>query len=337
MGGFLVVALLVLMLNLTANGCQYYTMTIDEERNTIRFWVKLVKQNTTIITNVLMASILVAVISVKWRPFWTKEHRMEQFMSLPAALLHQLRKMAVATSATVVFFIILDIGILSYQHVYTDNSTARDILITTGVEISDLYIYLSVILFVYLTYVASKSLQVIIEDVRSHLPKLHSERDCRLRKWHQSYALIHDYVEEVDAFFGPILLVFFVIKIFRLTLEEIGHSDARTIDIVTVIWRVIYFAKVFLYLSLLAFRTQNMKHQAKVLTKELGKCCYTDKGIQYQIEVYHFIIEIYRNQPMIRPMGMFEVSPKLFLVFTGTTMTYMIVLAQFAGITGDQQ
>ena len=49
------------------------------------------------------------------------------------------------------------------------------IFVATGIEITSLYIYLSMILFMSLTSLASISIHTIIEDVQSRIPKLHKE------------------------------------------------------------------------------------------------------------------------------------------------------------------
>ena len=146
------------------------------------------------------------------------------------------------------------------------------VFIESGVELTDLYIYLSVILFVCLTSVASTGIQIIIEDVRFQAPKLHNEFGHRVRKWKHDYGLIHDFIEEIDAFFGPTLLLFsgrmfafFVFKFFELsfvkTKSDTDSELTSSIDVFNTIEKVIYLSKIILYISMLSFRSQKLKHQ----------------------------------------------------------------------------
>ena len=146
--------------------------------------------------------------------------------------------------------------------------------ISFGFEMTDLYIYLSVILFVCLTCVASKGIQTIIDDVQSQTSIFHNESGNRVRKWRQSYGMIHDFIEEVDQFFGPVLLIFFarmfvifVITVFQLTLVELKESN----DKVTVTDRIVYFTKVIIYIPMVAFRSHKMKQQVNYLSNRLYK------------------------------------------------------------------
>jgi len=145
------------------------------------------------------------------------------------------------------------------------------VLIESGVEVTDLYIYLSAILFVSLTCVASVSIQVIIEDVRTQILKLENKFGSRVRKWRHTYGEIHNFIGEIDNFFGPILLLFFarmfiyfIISVFKLTLEII-NSNANL-----VVQRVVYFTKVILYISMLAHCSHKMRQQVNQLSNMIG-------------------------------------------------------------------
>ena len=136
------------------------------------------------------------------------------------------------------------------------------IFVATGIEITSLYIYLSMILFMSLTSLASISIHTIIEDVQSRIPKLHKEIGQRVRKWKYNYGLIHDFIEEVDKFFGPILFVFFarmfilfVIVLFKLNFYISNMSSSSIIE------ALLNSVKILLCLSLITFRSQKMKQQ----------------------------------------------------------------------------
>ena len=67
-----------------------------------------------------------------------------------------------------------------------------------------------VILFVFLTRLASWRIQGIIDDVHFCLLTSCFSIKVHLLKWKQSYRLISLFVSEIDSFFGPILVVHFV-------------------------------------------------------------------------------------------------------------------------------
>ena len=80
----------------------------------------------------------------------------------------------------------------------------------TGLCIINLYECFSVVLFLSMTWLASMSLQVIMEEVRSSFPPSGGNALPLPLKWKQSYHLISNYIREIDRFFGTFLLVFFV-------------------------------------------------------------------------------------------------------------------------------
>lgn len=136
---------------------------------------------------------------------------------------------------------------------------AYQVLLMVGIGITDVYIYASVVLFLCLICLVSMSIGVVVEDVRCRL----SPCCDRVGWWSQSYDRIDDVVRAVDAFFGPTLLVFlarmfifFVINVFRMTLEFGSVYGSHTLPM-----RVIYFAKVLSLVVVLAFRAQAMKQQ----------------------------------------------------------------------------
>ena len=103
---FHILALLILIYNLTAIFIKHFTAKNSEAPNTTRFWVEFIRKNCTTISSVLMPMILVVATKSKWKPLWKKVHKMEHLMNLTNFLWH-LRKIAIGTSAIVVFFVFL--------------------------------------------------------------------------------------------------------------------------------------------------------------------------------------------------------------------------------------
>lgn len=104
---FLVFSWCVLVFTLAANIVDHCWKSNGEERRTTRFWVELVRRNTTILSSLLTPSLLVVVTLLRWKPLWEKVHRMEQLMNLSVALLWRLRRIAMAATALVIFCVAL--------------------------------------------------------------------------------------------------------------------------------------------------------------------------------------------------------------------------------------
>ena len=80
-------------------------------------------------------------------------------------------------------------------------------------EIIDWCNYFSSSLFVCLTWLASLSIQTIIEDTQNSLIMFTDVTGNQTRKWKQSYYLIIDFVEGTNQFFG-IYLFLTITKLF---------------------------------------------------------------------------------------------------------------------------
>ena len=147
---------------------------------------------------------------------------------------------------------------LRYQQDYNSSAEALVIAIVIGMELSNMYSYVLVIQFVWMTWLASSSIATIGLDVQSRLPKLYDG----VRKWRQSYSLIHDVIDEIDSFFGPALLLFFTrmfILFVIVVFETILYFDDTTL--ILLLPRVGFLVEVVLYNSILTFRVQQIKQQ----------------------------------------------------------------------------
>ena len=76
------------------------------------------------------------------------------------------------------------------------------------------------ILFTSLTWLASSSIQVIIDDVRNFNPMSDSATALRINKWKKSYFLILSFIEDIDRMFGPIFASFICILYNRAILTS---------------------------------------------------------------------------------------------------------------------
>jgi len=104
--GFLTLAIVMWICNLTAISIQHLTRANLEAPNTTRFWVEILRKNCTTVSSILMPVTLLTIIICRWRPLWKKAYKMGYLVNL-SSFLSQLRKVALATSAIVVFFIFL--------------------------------------------------------------------------------------------------------------------------------------------------------------------------------------------------------------------------------------
>ena len=75
------------------------------------------------------------------------------------------------------------------------------------VLLSALMKWLFIACYLNLTWLASKSIEAITQDVRSFNSNLDFRVQLRVRQWWRSYSSVQHLVEEVDAYFGPYLLV----------------------------------------------------------------------------------------------------------------------------------
>lgn len=66
------------------------------------------------------------------------------------------------------------------------------------------------IIFVCLTWVASITIQGIIDEVEIQLTLIKDMSIQRIRKWRRIYFTTFDFIEEIDVFFGPVLLLIFM-------------------------------------------------------------------------------------------------------------------------------
>ena len=142
------------------------------------------------------------------------------------------------------------------------NSTSTFFLGATGIELTNLHIYLPVTLFLCLTYLVSLSIQEMVKDVQSQILKRPGRIGFLARKWKQSYGSIYDLIEEIDQFFGPILLLLFMQKfVFFVALAFRSIFDIEDWSMSLVIHLAVQFSKIIVYMTLLTSSSHRMKQQ----------------------------------------------------------------------------
>ena len=132
----------------------------------------------------------------------------------------------------------------------------------------ELYECLSVALFFCLTWLASTSVQLIIDDVESY-----GSADCRtskhrLMKWKQSYHSISSLVGEIGRFFETPLLVYFVKQFFLLSflminaMFEFYHERHEGMFVV---FDVVQILRNFILMLLVVIGSQCLSNQVRII------------------------------------------------------------------------
>ena len=75
--------------------------------------------------------------------------------------------------------------------------------------VGEVYKDLIIILFICLIWFASKSIQVIVNDVETRFSKIQDVSVHRVIEWKRNYFLTLDWIEEINGFFGPLLVICF--------------------------------------------------------------------------------------------------------------------------------
>ena len=128
----------------------------------------------------------------------------------------------------------------------------------------DVYIDLIYMLFLCLIWLASKSIQVIVNDIETYFSKIEDVSVYQIIKWKRNYFIIWDWIEEIDTFFGPVLVISVANKFlttsiysFRFLNGIFGGTDENPLEY------LIEVVKIITAMSGLIFGTQIMKKQVK--------------------------------------------------------------------------
>ena len=133
-----------------------------------------------------------------------------------------------------------------------------------GVLMVGLYYSLPKILFGCLIWVASMSIEFIIEDVKIYLPTL-DLAGHRVVKWKKSYHVILNYIEEINQFYGVPL----VIMVSNMFGEIVLRTSAVIADYPNnLLVHFISIGRMLIILSLMVYATEKMKEKVTVLVAD---------------------------------------------------------------------
>ena len=125
------------------------------------------------------------------------------------------------------------------------------------------------LLFVCLIWLASKSIQVIVNDVETRFSTIKDQLSSQVSvqqviKWKRDYFITLDWIEEIDGFFGPVLVISFTniflttsIFSFRILNRIFGGIDKKSL------LALINIVQNITTVSGLVFVTHTMKKQVK--------------------------------------------------------------------------
>ena len=174
-----------------------------------------------------------------------------------------------------------------------------------GIVIGEVYECFLVILFLALIWLASSSIELITEDVLDC-----DEMDGRAIKWRQNYCSIAKFIADMDATFGPALIVliskqfiFFVVYSFRIC-QQVAKNGPM-------VFSTIYLARNLFLMSMLIIGSQRVKNkvinliqssnfeylnlitllgmifqQASALVDKLNTCLFAASKIQIDVNCY---------------------------------------------------
>jgi len=273
----------------------------------------------------LMVAQLVTV-QLNWGNLWKKMQEMDQRGCLKPDHYNRIRK----------FVVILMMGAILLNvskpmaAVVSLTSKPRSLhdIFTNPKVYQEIFQDLLMVLFLCLTYLATITNETIIQDVSTRSFQWRNVSLYWIRQWKKNYFAVQEYVKEIDRFFGPTLIITFakisvdIIVTCSVVVNWIFQIEARNplLFILKTITNILLAAG-----SIIA--AQKMEEKASDLTKELKKCDFTDGDLELEVEF--LMNEIHRNMPKISPMGMFHLSPELIPTLIGTTITYVLVLAQY--------
>lgn len=135
---------------------------------------------------------------------------------------------------------------------------------TVGIIIGESYECFLVVLFVSLTWLANMSIQILIQDVQTDTVLLELIDNVVLN-WKRRYCIILEFIEEVNNFFGPALLIFiskyvimFIVYSFMLVNQFHYHVKS--------IFALGYMIRNLFLILLLVIGTQKMKNKVSHTT-----------------------------------------------------------------------
>ena len=301
----------------------------------------------------------------KWTPLREKLEQMDKLLSYPTRFHNRLRRVCIASMASVCLLvnsfhepdlaiewirtICVCVSLSLSQELATKLLCEWFSLITASLKpnpvqsvtyisnlVVDFYEDLTIALFFCLTWLASKSIEIIIDDVQTYSPALQQASSLRVLKWQRSYCLIMNFIQGVGQFF-EVALFLFLLKQFLFLFFFFVHVVFYTFFLGNnrfISFYLMNILKNFLLMSAIIFGSHLMKKKTGILVEELStRRCFMSVA-QAEVKVFlqnhqphlhwfrlwlqvdhinEFMNDIQQRYPRIAPMGMFEISPTLLL------------------------
>jgi len=147
-----------------------------------------------------------------------------------------------------------------------DAATLLDLAMVLGGFIIKFYLSSFVVLYVWLTLLASDSIQVIIKDVQSFIPGSHRETMSRVMQWKKSYSYHHRLIQEMDRCFGPALLVYMsYMFFFFIFIPYDVFTDMKTALIGFILQSVWDIFRNLIYVAVPIISSKRMKDKVELL------------------------------------------------------------------------
>ena len=141
------------------------------------------------------------------------------------------------------------------------NSLEFEIAKQIADELSDYFAFQIVMANFSLTWLVSMSIQAIIDEVKNNVQENHPSADQQLAiKWNRNYCLIFNFTDEINNFFGSVLLLF-IGRQFFLCFDnpfQIMMSAFQTKNLSGCTFELSFIANNLFLLSLIIYRAQRM-------------------------------------------------------------------------------
>lgn len=158
-----------------------------------------------------------------------------------------------------------------------------------GKSLLELYECLTVALFFCLTWLASSSIQVIIDDVEDDSAAFHQASNLQIIKWSRSYCLVMNFIHHVNLFLELPLFIFILkefIFLFVFLTSVVGLMDneaSHNLDLY--IFQVVYLIKNTTLFAMVIIGAQNMKRKVRYrcfnLTRPVNRLLFLNCFIDF--------------------------------------------------------
>ena len=241
-------------------------------------WLRFLDKYFTYCWTVVFLLVLFELLTlIKWKSLWKTMMELEQFMNFQATFHRQLRKVCILSvcipfiMVIVLYFlllkcqdIIINTGMYNFpqqihQHAINRHSESS-LAYKIADELFDFCGFQIIMAYFSLTWLVSMSIQVIIDEVKNSPHRTPADQQLAI-KWNRSYCLIINFVEEIDNFFGSVLLVY-TGQLFFLGFQnsfQVIMSAVAKENLLNCVYPVSYIVKNVSILLLVIYGAQRMK------------------------------------------------------------------------------